>query len=439
MNKYIVLYNDPSLVIQQQKVLQLRNGSGRQKWYEFLSAHPSFLSRVNNVVVILNHPTAYLPFWFYIPDGIYDIYVQCVAPSTSSNNGVVQLDGSEKRVWNVSLEPNQYSYLHPLYSSIFLKQEIHIVRLGYREPVGILSIIVKKQQSPLPPLMMPALEVLNNKKKIFEAYIHQTTYATSYLPETTTTYIPEPSMPPSTTTTTYIPEPSMPIITTTTYIPEVSHNKNMSYFQVKKKKPKSTWKNWWKKWWWVVALTILLIGSIIVYRMKKARKHHRRQHGQHKPFSKQELLDIYKQELRNEVYGSRENDLVRLLTLGQSEFEKERKKPLQQRFGRDALYSALQKIRNDQQNRKLIHHLKQSPTQSEKTKQKLLQILRKDQQVHNEVFRPEQQFERLLERLKLTLPLQAETDQKLLQYLNRHVHRGMKTRDILNTIYTIDS
>jgi alkylhydroperoxidase/carboxymuconolactone decarboxylase family protein YurZ len=144
--------------------------------------------------------------------------------------------------------------------------------------------------------------------------------------------------------------------------------------------------------------------------------------GGDKPFSKQQLLGVYRDYYRKEYGGTREKELVRLLRATPQEFAAARAQPPQTNTGTEELYSALEDIRKTIHGKQLGH-------------EQLRDILQKDQTVYQTIFQPKPQFQRALEVIKQELGLQ--TDRQVLRRINKVVHRGMSKEQIVNAMATL--
>lgn len=171
MSNYVILYGNSSNANHLQSVTRISNGPARQQWYKLLHSNPSVV-RKNENVVIMNSRAASISFKFMVPAGRYDIFVRCIAPSIVSNTGTVRMDGFRPQLWDISRRPLQYVYRQVsvlLFSNRILNKGVHTITFGFKEPIGLISMVVKKRQSSLQSasLAIPAFDALYDRNKVY--------------------------------------------------------------------------------------------------------------------------------------------------------------------------------------------------------------------------------------------------------------------------------
>jgi len=160
---FIVLNGSSSLQEKINQVNTLDKALGKDEWVTFLNRKPDILSPTETVV-ILNDIRASLDFEFNVQGGIYDVVVRVIAPSANSDSGFYVLDNmTELTCWTLGLGKTKYVYsIYPFFllTDIALTQGIHNIFLLYREPMGIIDMIIKNKKTS-ETIVIRAVDVVN--------------------------------------------------------------------------------------------------------------------------------------------------------------------------------------------------------------------------------------------------------------------------------------
>jgi len=203
MSRYIVLNGKSRNSLNINAVKKISSPLGRQQWLNLFAKNPRILTSTDRVV-ILNNKSSSLTFRFNVSlYGNYDIFVRCIAPSTSTNTAIVKLDNSRAKILDLARRPRQYVLQQvtvKMFSNIALNAGVHKITFGYKEPIGLIRLIVKKKNSNAPPIIIPSIDVALNPTNIYTEPIEQPpTELTTPEPIIDAEYItvtPEPIIPP---------------------------------------------------------------------------------------------------------------------------------------------------------------------------------------------------------------------------------------------------
>lgn len=153
-NLYIPLYGSFTPAEMKTAIGKIKTTTGRAVWQKALASNPNLITN-HDVAIVLNDPTSTLPFYFDVSGGAYNILVRCLPPSLSS--GSASLDGAEAIVWSAAPGYISYEQVVPLFTSAQLGAGMHLVTLSYREPMGIISLIVQDAGGIAPEMVMTAV------------------------------------------------------------------------------------------------------------------------------------------------------------------------------------------------------------------------------------------------------------------------------------------
>jgi len=170
MSRYIVLNGQASNSANIRSITKISNPLGRQQWLNLFAKNPKILTRTDKVV-ILNNKSSSLTFRFNVSVyGNYDIFVRCIAPSTSTNTAIVKLDNSKAKILDLARRPRQYVLQQitiQMFSNVPLGAGVHKITFGYKEPIGLIKLFIKKKQGNAPPIVIPSVDVALNPNLIY--------------------------------------------------------------------------------------------------------------------------------------------------------------------------------------------------------------------------------------------------------------------------------
>ena len=153
-NLYIPLYGSFSPTEMKNSIGKIKTTAGRAAWQKALASNPNLIGN-HDVAIVLNDPTSTLPFYFEVAGGSYNVLVRCLPPTLSS--GSASLDGTEPIVWSAAPGYISYEQVVPLYTNVQLGVGMHLVNLAYREPMGIISLIIQNAGGIAPEIVIPAI------------------------------------------------------------------------------------------------------------------------------------------------------------------------------------------------------------------------------------------------------------------------------------------
>jgi hypothetical protein len=166
MNPYIIVNGQSSLPEKINAVNKISSSSGRQQWKTALTKNRNLIYR-SDTAVILNNRRASITFRFNASAGNYDIYLRCIAPSSNTDTGVIRLDATKPKILDLKRRPKKYISQQvnvKLFSNILLSNGGHTLTVGYREPIGLIRLIVRKKRSNLQ-IVIPAVDTLYKPPK----------------------------------------------------------------------------------------------------------------------------------------------------------------------------------------------------------------------------------------------------------------------------------
>jgi hypothetical protein len=176
MSRYIVLNGQSRNSLNINAVKRISSPLGRQQWLNLFAKNPRILTRKDRVV-ILNNKSSSLTFRFNVSlYGNYDIFVRCIAPSTSTNTAIVKLDNSRAKILDLARRPRQYVFRQvtvKMFSNIALNAGVHKITFGYKEPIGLIRLFVQKKNSNVPPIVIPSIDVALNPNNIYTEPVEQ--------------------------------------------------------------------------------------------------------------------------------------------------------------------------------------------------------------------------------------------------------------------------
>lgn len=163
---FIVLYGSASIQDKLNLVNQIDKSLGKEDWFKFLNQKPDVIPSTESVV-ILNDVKAYLNFEFNVQGGVYDVIMRILSPSADSDSGFYVLDSMPEPIcWQVALGKGATNYyIQSLYliRNTALIPGIHNISLFYREPMGLVDMIVQNTKTS-EVIILKAVDVFNSRK-----------------------------------------------------------------------------------------------------------------------------------------------------------------------------------------------------------------------------------------------------------------------------------
>lgn len=163
---FIVLYGSASIQDKLNLVNQIDKSLGKDDWFKFLNQKPDVIPSTESVV-ILNDVKAYLNFEFNVQGGVYDVIMRILSPSADSDSGFYVLDSMPEPIcWQVALGKGATNYyIQSLYliRNTALIPGIHNISLFYREPMGLVDMIVQNTKTS-EVIILKAVDVFNSRK-----------------------------------------------------------------------------------------------------------------------------------------------------------------------------------------------------------------------------------------------------------------------------------
>jgi len=172
LQKFIVLNGSAPLSEKLNQINLVSKSKGRDDWIKFFNKSPNVLPP-NESVVLLNDVQATLNFEFNVQGGVYDVIMRILAPSGNSDSGHYIFDSMPEPIcWSLqqgSGAERYYIQSFFLLKDVALIPGIHNIYLFYREPMGLVDMVIKNKKTS-ETITIKAADVLKNNKPLSRMY-----------------------------------------------------------------------------------------------------------------------------------------------------------------------------------------------------------------------------------------------------------------------------